>query len=72
MARLCEIAQSCVGYVTDDRAYCLKIPSVLGGTYESENIGDISVAELISFAGELARQIDDLPDGAEIRFQLSE
>ena len=72
MARLCEVAQSCVGYVTDDRAYCLKIPSVLGGTYESENIGDSSVAELISFAGELASQIDDLPDGAEIRFQLSE
>ena len=37
-----------------------------------ENISDISVDELISFAGELARQIDELPDGAEVRFQLSE
>jgi hypothetical protein len=72
MARLCEIAQSCVGQITDDRAYCLKIPSVLGGAYESENIGENSVAELISFSGDLARQISELPDGETVRLQLSE
>ncbi|MFN0023371.1 MAG: T6SS immunity protein Tdi1 domain-containing protein [Parvularculaceae bacterium] len=72
MVRLREIAESSVGKISHDRAYCLKIPSVLGGAYERENLGEMSVAELISLSGDLAHQISELPDGDTVRLQLSE
>jgi len=72
MSRLKDVALSARGPISGNRAYCLKIASVLGGEYAASNIGDISLPELISASGNLALQIRDLPDGAAINLQITE
>ena len=64
------IAEDVLGIPSDGRCYCLKIPGPLGGNYTAENFGFICRKELISFAGEVARQIDSLPNGAKIRLRV--
>jgi hypothetical protein len=44
----------------------------LGGAYTLDNIGTIDRAELISASGYIANQIDDLPDGAQIRLRVTD
>lgn len=68
MDRLVEIARAALGPVDDDHCYCLKMPAVLGGKYEAANFGTISRQELIAFAGKVAEQIKDLPDGTAVQF----
>ena len=70
MAEQVDTALAHLGPVDDDTCYCLKIPSVLGGKYEADNLGTIPLAEHVSFAGDLARQIDGLPDGTPIEFKF--
>ncbi len=72
MTRLVEMAHRKLGLVSEDRCYCLKLPSVLGGAYDESNMGTISRRELIAFSGYVARQIKDLPDGAKIQFVFTE
>jgi hypothetical protein len=67
MENLVEIATQEFGEQPDDRCFCLKVPGVLGGEYELENMGTIPREELVSFAGDIARQIKDIPDGQEIQ-----
>lgn len=66
MAVLVDLAVRNLGVQPPDRCFCLKIPAVLGGPYESDNIGTISRSELLKFAGYLAEQIKDLPDGCQV------
>lgn len=47
-----------------------KIPFVAGGTYSLENLVSIDAVEGMRARGKFARQIRDLPDGAQIRFQF--
>jgi hypothetical protein len=47
--------------LTDDRSYCLKIPSALGGHYGSENLAIVPLSELIRFSGEGAQHLEGLP-----------
>jgi hypothetical protein len=47
-------------------------PFVCGGSYEVDNLRPTDAAELMSYWGSFARQIHDLPDGAEIRISVSE
>jgi len=61
MPELVDLAESTLGPLTDDRTYCLKIPSVLGGHYGSENLATVPLSELIRFAGESAQQFEGLP-----------
>jgi hypothetical protein len=42
----------------------------LGGTYDENNIGSISLKELLAFSGSLARQIKDIPDGHEVKIKI--
>ncbi|NOH00444.1 MAG: DUF1851 domain-containing protein [Ignavibacteriae bacterium] len=70
MTNLVALAEAARGEQSESRCFCLKIPSVLGGEYSSDNIGTIDVHELISFAGDLGRQIKDLPDGTTIRLNV--
>jgi hypothetical protein len=72
MRELVERARSMLGMPADERCYCLKIPATLGGAYTLANVGTISRAELISFSGHTAKQIDDLPDGAQIRLRITD
>jgi hypothetical protein len=70
MQALVERVRVTLGPPAADRCYCLKIPATLGGAYALDNVGTISRAELISFSGDIAKQIDGLPDGTPIRLRI--
>jgi hypothetical protein len=50
--------------------YCLVTPGILGGEYAISNIKTASLIELVHFSGDLAKQIKDLPDGAQIQLRM--
>jgi len=70
MDALVEAGEGKFGPLPADRCFCLKIPGVLGGKYEPDNLGTISVAELIRFAGDLGNQLQCLPDGSPVQFEF--
>lgn len=70
MDNLVQIAKDTVGKLMQGEKYCLKLPGVLGGEYNSENIGKVSQMEQIGFSGDLAKQIKDLPDGTEFKIEI--
>lgn len=70
MLNLVQIAKETVGELMDGEKYCLKLPGVLGGEYNFENIGKVPQIEQIGFSGDLAKQIKDLPDGTEIKLTV--
>jgi hypothetical protein len=71
METLVEKAEEKYGTQSDDRCFCLKIPSVLGGSYGIENIGTIQRHELISFSGDIAEQIKGFPDGSKVKLKFT-
>ncbi|MDQ2820284.1 MAG: DUF1851 domain-containing protein [Pseudomonadota bacterium] len=56
-----HLAESTLGPLVGDRKYCLKIPVVLGGDFQSDNLSMVPLGELIRFAGEGAQQFEGLP-----------
>jgi hypothetical protein len=72
MERLVGTATSLFGSPSAGRCFCLKIPAVLGGQYGRDNLGTISIAELIAASGDMAHQIRDLPDGAKVKLKVVE
>jgi hypothetical protein len=70
MTRFVELAERKLGPPGGGKCYCLKLPAVLGGTYDEANFGTIAVKELISFAGDIAEQIKDVPDGGQIQIEI--
>jgi hypothetical protein len=72
MGQLVEQARSMFGIPSADRCYCLKIPATLGGAYTLANIATIARTELISVSGQMAKQIDDVPDGAQVRLKVTD
>ncbi|MEZ5440683.1 MAG: DUF1851 domain-containing protein [Lysobacterales bacterium] len=66
MRELVAEARERLGPLPPDRKYCLKIPGPLGGEYGGDNLATLSLHELISVSGHIARQIEDLPDGAQV------
>lgn len=70
MASLVASARQALGPLGPGRCYCLKIPAVVGGSYDVSNLGTISLVELISFSGDMALQIKDLPNGTRISFKI--
>jgi hypothetical protein len=72
MAALVERAQSALGPLAEGEVYCLVTPGCLGGKCAEENIRKISLRELFAYSGDMARQIDDLPDGASVTIKVTE
>jgi hypothetical protein len=70
MSRLVELARQKLGPLPEGRCYCLKMPAVVGGSYDVANMETISLDELISFSGYFAEQIKDLPDGSQIQIEI--
>ncbi len=70
MANLVAEARKRLGKLQDGYRYCLKIPGLLGGEYGGNNIASAPQIELIGFSGDIARQIRDLPDGAQVELQV--
>jgi hypothetical protein len=67
MGNLVEIAKEKLGDLDADQKYCLKIPAPIGGMYDDSNLGKITFAELLSFSGDIARQIDHLKEGDKVK-----
>jgi Domain of unknown function (DUF1851) len=72
MPALVEEAQATVGPLGPGRKYCLKIPGLLGGEYGGTNLASISLVELVAASGDIAFQIKDVPDGAQVRIKITE
>jgi hypothetical protein len=72
MERLVHLARSKFGPPADGRCYCLKVPALLGGAYDADNLGVIDLEELIAFVGDIAEQIKDLPDGTQVTINLTD
>jgi hypothetical protein len=72
MEGLVAVAARFVGSLSSDRCFCLKIPAGLGGAYERDNMGTISVVELIAASGDIAEQIKDLPPGTKVDLKVVE
>ena len=59
-----ELAEGqCVGF---------KQPVVLGGGYTRSNAYAVEACECVSWLGDLHRQINDLPDGAKIKLNITD
>ena len=72
MAGLAIQAEVRLGPLSEGERYCLKIPAALGGAYEAGNIGKVFIEDLIKLSGHIAEQIDGLPDGATVKFLITE
>lgn len=72
MAALVSLANDLCGPLSEGRKYCLKIPGVLGGAYGGDNLATAPQLELVRFSGHIARQIEELPDGAQIKLRVTE
>ena len=70
--RLAAAARAKLGPPPDGSCYCLKIPAVLGGAYDAENFGTTTVGELLAASGDIARQINGLPDGSKVLFVIKD
>ncbi|KAB7613984.1 DUF1851 domain-containing protein [Amylibacter sp. SFDW26] len=70
MSQIVEVARQSLGKLKEGNAYYLVFPGLLGGKYEADNIRTVSLSELIEYSGYLAREIKDLPDGAEIKLKV--
>lgn len=69
MCALVEKAEAALGSLSEGQCYHLVIPSVLGGAYAVENIKRIAITDWLGFSGEVARQIEVLPDGTQVKLK---
>lgn len=67
---LVEAARERLGPPGDDEVYTLTPDALLAGDYAHENLVLMPLAELISFAGQVACQTRDLPDGAPLQLKV--
>jgi len=72
MKNLVTQAKEMLGPLIEGRKYCLKIPGVLGGEYGGSNLATLSLVELVRFSGDVAKQIKDLPNGAQVQFKITD
>lgn len=70
MLPLVARAEAAHGALTEGQVYYLVVPGVLGGKYSEDNIRKISLTELMAYSGDMAHQINDVPDGAEVKIVL--
>jgi hypothetical protein len=59
-----------LGTLATGEAYYLVLPGVLGGKYSEENIRKITLVELLGFSGDMARQLEGVPDGSQVRIAV--
>jgi hypothetical protein len=72
MAHLADRATTALGQPPVSRTFYFVIPTVLGGKYTLDNIKHIGWEELMRYSGDLARQVENLPDGAQIRLSFED
>ncbi len=64
--------QETYGVLDYDKVLAPKYPFVLGGEFELNNMSSMDAVKAMLFRADLAKQIRDLPDGAEIEFVVKE
>ncbi|MGO3128497.1 MAG: T6SS immunity protein Tdi1 domain-containing protein [Luteimonas sp.] len=70
MIELVQQARERLGPLRPGFKYCLKIPGTLGGEYGGDNLATISLAGLVAASGDIAQQIEGLPDGAQVKLSI--
>ena len=70
MTALVSLANDKCGPLAEGRKYCLKIPGALGGEYGGDNLATAPLVELVRMSGDIARQINELPDGAQVKLRV--
>jgi hypothetical protein len=70
MTPLVSRAETALGRLSDGECYYLVVPGVLGGKYAEENIRKISLIECLRCSGDMARQIDKMPDGTKVQIKI--
>jgi len=72
MVALLDLAEVKFGKNENNRCFYFVISPVLGGSFDIENIQTVPLLELIVSSGDMAEQIKDLPDGAQIELKVIE
>ena len=72
MVNLVNIAKEQLGPLKAGQKYHLIIPGILGGEYDISNFRIVSIIEQIRFSGDIGKQIQELPDGANIELKVIE
>ena len=70
MRALVAVANDQLGPLADRRKYCMKIPAPLGGEYGGANFATAPLDEIIRISGDIARQIQSLPEGATVSLKV--
>lgn len=70
MEALTKQAKERLGPLTPGRKYHLATPGVLGGEYAITNVRTIPQSEQIRFSGDIGKQIEGLPEGAQVRLKV--
>ncbi len=70
MEALVEQAKDHLGGLIDGEKYCFVTPGILGGEYAVSNIKTAPLLKMIRFSGDVANQIKELPDGAQIKLKV--
>lgn len=52
------------------RCYGFRMPPIVGGSYAVENVATLPIADYLGCCGSIHRQLQDLPDGATVRFEI--
>jgi hypothetical protein len=60
-------AEAALGPLAEGEVYYLVMPGVLGGKYAEENIRKISLREVLACSGSMAKQMEGLPDGTQVK-----
>lgn len=71
MSTLVEMGERKFGELGEGMTFCLKIPSIIGGQFTLDNIGTILQSEQIKLSGDIARQINNMPDGTKVKLDLN-
>jgi hypothetical protein len=67
---LVDAARTLLGPPGDDEVYTLTPDALLAGDYAHENLTTMALADLVSFAGQVAFQTRNLPDGTPIQLKV--
>ncbi|KZX61060.1 hypothetical protein A3724_01755 [Alcanivorax sp. HI0033] len=70
MSAMVQEAEAALGKLEPGCKYHMVIPGVLGGEYGGSNVKIAPLLEIIRFSGDLGKQIEDLPDGAQIELEV--
>lgn len=71
MRDLVQLAREPLGSLRPGFKYCFKIPGPLGGEKGGDNLATISLAGLVSVSWHIAQQIEDLPEGTQVKLSFS-